>query len=69
MTLEYVLLMVVGGVLFMSVLIKAPKKGFEQGGVRLAARVETQIATGSGFKPFPSGASDEDKRVPWIDKE
>jgi hypothetical protein len=69
MTIEYVLLMVMGGVLFMSALIKAPKKGFEQGGVRLAARVETQIATGTGFKPYPSGANDEDKRVPWIDKE
>ncbi len=69
MTIEYVLLMIVGGVLFMSVLTKAPKKGFEQGGVRLAARVETQIATGSGFKPYPSGVGNEDKRVPWIDKE
>jgi hypothetical protein len=68
MTIEYVLLMVMGGVLFMSALIKAPKKGFEQGGVRLAARVETQIATGTGFKPYP-GATDEKNRVPWIDKE
>jgi hypothetical protein len=69
MTIEYVLLMIMGGVVFMSALIKGPKTGFEQGGVRLAARVETQIATGTGFKPFPTGASNEEKRVPWVDKE
>lgn len=69
MTLEYVLLMVVAGVLFMSTMMTAPKKAFEKGGVRLAARVETQIATGAGFKAYPSGASDDDKRVPWIEKE
>ncbi len=52
-----------GGVVFMSTLMKAPKTAFEKGGVRLAARVETQLATGSGFKPYPGGG-DEDK-VPW----
>jgi hypothetical protein len=69
MTLEYVLLMVVGGALFMGTLMRAPKTAFEQGGVRLAARVETQMATGTGFKPYPTGASNEDKRVPWVEKE
>lgn len=69
MTLEYVLLMVVGGVVFMTTLMKAPKVAFEEGGVRLAARIETQIATGAGFKAYPTGASNDDKRVPWVEKE
>ena len=69
MTLEYVLLMVVGGLVFMSALMRAPKTAFHEGGVRLAARVETQISTGAGFKPYPKGSSDEDKRVPWADRE
>ena len=69
MTIEYILLLVMGGVLFMGTLIKAPKKAFEQGGARLAARVEVQLATGAGFKPYPSGASSEDKRVPWVESE
>ncbi|OFZ28660.1 MAG: hypothetical protein A2622_06115 [Bdellovibrionales bacterium RIFCSPHIGHO2_01_FULL_40_29] len=67
MTIEYVLLLVMGGVVFMSALIKAPKVGLEKGGVRLAARVETQIATGSGFKPYTG--SNHDGRVPWVEKE
>lgn len=69
MTLELVFLMSVVGVAFMATLMSAPKKAFQKGGVRLAARVETQIATGSGFKPYPTGASDDDKRVPWVEKE
>ena len=70
MTLEYVLLLVIGGVLFMSTLVSAPKKAFEQGGMRLAARVETQISTGTGFQPYPTGgASSENKRVPWVERE
>lgn len=67
MTIEYVLLLIIGGVVFMTSLLKAPKIAFEKGGVHLAARVETQLATGSGFKPYPAGA--DDGRVPWIDKE
>ena len=67
MTIEYVLLMIMGGVVFMSALIKAPKVGFEKGGVRLAARVETQLATGTGFKPYLG--SNNEGRVPWVDKE
>ena len=68
MTVEYVLLLVMGGVVFMSALIKAPKMAFEKGGVRLAARVETQIATGSGFQPYSAGGQNEG-RVPWVEKE
>lgn len=67
MTLEYVLLLVMAGLMFMSVLFKAPKTAFESGGVRLAARIENQITTGSGFKPYPSQG--DDGKVPWIDKE
>ncbi|MBC7754578.1 MAG: hypothetical protein H7Z71_10095 [Moraxellaceae bacterium] len=63
MTIEYVLLLIVGGVVFMSSLMKAPKTVFEEGGVRLASRVETQLATGSGFEPYP-GAGDAGS-VPW----
>lgn len=51
----------------MSALMKAPKYAFEEGGIRLASRVETQLATGSGFKPYPGGGQDE--TVPWIRKE
>lgn len=69
MTLELVLLMSVVGVAFMGTLMSAPKKAFEKGGVRLAARVETQIATGAGFKSYPNGETANDKRVPWIEKE
>lgn len=69
MTIEYVLLLVIGGVVFMTALMKAPQKAFNQGSVRLAARVETQLSTGAGFKPYPSGASNDDKRVPWVEKE
>ncbi|WP_235044615.1 hypothetical protein [Pseudobdellovibrio exovorus] len=50
----------------MTTLMSAPKKAFDQGGMRLAARVETQIATGTGFKPYPVGRDDEEKRVPWV---
>jgi hypothetical protein len=63
MTIEYVLLLIMGGVLFMAALIKAPKTAFEEGGVRLASRVETQMATGSGFRPYPGGGDAE--FVPW----
>lgn len=63
MTIEYVLLLIMGGVMFMSALMKAPKTAFEEGGVRLASRVETQLATGSGFKPYPGGGDAE--TVPW----
>jgi len=63
MTIEYVLLLIIGGVTFMGALMKAPKTAFEQGGVRLASRVETQLATGSGFHPYPAGVGDG--AIPW----
>ncbi len=71
MTIEYVLLTIMGGLIFTGTLFKAPKKAFEVGGARLAARVETQIATGTGFKPYPKAAAsgNEDGRVPWKEKE
>jgi len=59
-----------GGVLFMGTLIKAPKFAFEQGGARLAARVEVQLSTGTGFQPYKGssgGSSSEKDRVPWIE--
>ncbi len=51
----------------MSVLITGPRTAYEKGGVRLAARVENQLATGAGFNPYP-GKGDNGK-VPWIDKD
>ncbi len=63
MTIEYVLLLIMGGVMFMSALMKAPRTAFEEGGVRLASRVETQLATGSGFQPYPGGG--DAGSVPW----
>ncbi len=55
----------------MGTLTKAPKYAFEQGGARLAARVEVQLATGSGFKPYKGsssgGSSNEAYRVPWVE--
>lgn len=67
MTIEYVLLLVVAGVLFMGTLMKAPKKAFEMGGARLATRVEVQLATGTGFQPLPqsSGVAGDNERIPW----
>lgn len=67
MTIEYVLLMIIGGVVMMTALIKYPKQGMEEGSVRLAARVETSIATGTGFEPYNDNS--EQGRIPWIEKE
>ena len=47
----------------MGALIKAPKAAFEQGGVRLASRIETQLATGSGFNAYPGNGNDG--AIPW----
>ena len=63
MTIEYVLLLIIGGVTFMGALIKAPKAAFEQGGVRLASRIETQLATGSGFNAYPGNGNYG--AIPW----
>ena len=71
MTIEYVLLLIMGGVMFMSALMSAPKMAFEKGGVRLAARVETQIATGSGFTPYKTKTTNggDDGTVQWKRKD
>lgn len=67
MTIEYVLLAIIGGVLILPALMRAPKTAYEEGGIRLAARIETQMATGSKFVPYPGGS--EDGTVPWTRKE
>ncbi|MGZ3689897.1 MAG: hypothetical protein ACXVAX_00250 [Pseudobdellovibrio sp.] len=69
MTIEYVLLLIIGGVVFMSVLMKAPRYAFDNGGARLASRTEAQMATGLGFTPYPKGSTGDDKRVQWSEKE
>ena len=54
----------------MGTLMKAPKFAFEQGGARLAAKVEVQLSTGTGFEPYPlGGPSNEQSRVPWVESE
>lgn len=57
--------------MFMSALMSAPKMAFEKGGVRLAARVETQIATGSGFTPYKTKTTNggDDGTVQWKRKD
>jgi hypothetical protein len=68
MTLEYVLLLAMGGLVFMSALMKAPKTGFYQGSTRLGSRIETQLATGNGFTPYQASGGDNGK-VPWDKKD
>lgn len=68
MTIEYVLLLALGGLVLMPALLKAPKEGFTNGSIKLGARVETQLATGSGFNPYPNTGGDSG-RVPWDKKE
>lgn len=67
MTLEYVLLLAVAGMVLLPALLSAPKKGLTYGSMRLGARVETQLATGHGFQPYTgSGSSGGDSgKVPW----
>ena len=48
----------------MSALMSAPKKAFENGSQKLGSRIETQLATGSGFTPYQSTGGDVGK-VPW----
>lgn len=68
MTIEYVVLLALAGLVLMPALLRAPKDGFNKGSVKLGARVETQLATGSGFKPYP-GTGGDSERVPWEKKE
>lgn len=68
MTIEYVVLLALAGLVLMPALLKAPKDGFNKGSIKLGARVETQLSTGSGFKPYP-GSGGDSERVPWEKKE
>lgn len=68
MTIEYVVLLALAGLVLMPALLKAPKDGFNKGSVKLGARIETQLATGSRFKPYPTSGGDSE-RVPWEKKE
>ncbi len=71
MTIEYVMLLAIGGLVFMSALLKAPKAGFEKGSVRLGARVETQLSTGNGFNPYQTTkkSGGDNGKVEWAKKE
>lgn len=71
MTIEYVMLLAIGGLVFMSALLKAPKAGFEKGSVKLGARVETQLSTGSGFTPYKTTnkTGGDDGKVEWAKKD
>ncbi len=53
----------------MGTLMRAPKKAFEQGGARLAARIEVQLATGTRFKPYPGVSDANENTVPWVERE
>ena len=55
MTIEYVLLLAISSFLLLPPLFKAPQQGFKEGSARFAARVESQLATGSGFNPYKGG--------------
>ncbi|MFN8791156.1 MAG: hypothetical protein ACK5Y2_06845 [Bdellovibrionales bacterium] len=49
MTIEYLLLILVVFMFSLKVFVSAPMKAFQESGPRLGARVEKQIATGTGF--------------------
>ncbi len=51
MTMEYILLLVSVSLVLVKVVAFGPKDAFKQAGPKLAARVESQLATGTGFKP------------------
>ena len=57
MTIEYILLMVVVFMFALKVFVSAPMTAFKESAPRLGARVEKQIATGTGFK-----------RIDWVEK-
>ncbi len=50
MTIEYILLLVVVLMMAVKVFVSAPMTAFKESAPRLGARVEKQIATGTGFK-------------------
>jgi len=49
MTIEYILLMVMVFMFALKVFVSAPMTAFKESSPRLGARVEKQIATGTGF--------------------
>ncbi|MFZ4403608.1 MAG: hypothetical protein ACOYOK_05845 [Pseudobdellovibrionaceae bacterium] len=51
MTIEYVLLLICVFMFTVKVFVSGPKEAFKDSGPRLGARIEQQLATGSGFKP------------------
>lgn len=71
MTIEYVLLLAIASIVLLPALLSAPKTGFTNGGLKLGARVETQLATGNGFQPYSgTGANGGDNgKVPWDRRE
>ncbi len=50
MTIEYILLLVVVFGIGLKVFVSAPMDAFKNSAPMLGARVEKQLATGSGFK-------------------
>jgi len=64
MTFEYVLLLAIAALVFMKALMTAPSVAFVNGSQKLGSRIETQLATGSGFTPYQSTGGDVGK-VPW----
>lgn len=54
MTIEYVLLLICMFGFALKAFVSAPATAFKESGPRLAARIEQQISTGTGFKPSGS---------------
>jgi hypothetical protein len=55
MTIEYILLLVAVFGITLKVFIEAPKNAFKEAGPKLGARVEKQLATGTGFMRTTKG--------------
>lgn len=56
MTIEYVLLLIAIFGISLKLFVSAPKEAFQKAGPRLGARIEMQIATGTGFKKGTASA-------------
>lgn len=50
MTIEYVLLLISVTMVLVKVVAFGPRRAFHEAGPKLAARVESQLATGTGFQ-------------------
>ena len=55
MTIEYILLMIAIFGIALKFFVEAPKNAFKDSGPRLAARVEKNLATGTGFLKVSGG--------------